>query len=317
MIDWVERYVHQVGRYVPPKERAEIEAELRSQIRDQLEGRYGATATEEEIMTLLAEWGAPYQLAASYHHEQYLVGPDLYPMLVAALRRGWLIVPPIAAFLSVFSALADSPQPSWERLLLSALFAALQAAVWVFSVVVLFFSILQRSMKGAEQEWASFNPRDLPPVDAPHLVDRSEAIIGSAIGIVIVLALLLFWANGAVLFPQTSYPVFIARPWLIALIATISGIIAINITVARRNRWSSPLWLLETFLEVFGTICLYFVLYRPLADYLLATHETFGHWPFIAHLPQFLVVISVLVKLASAGSKQARLWGYNPNADTP
>ena len=32
MADLVERYIYEVGRYLPKKERAEIQAELRSQI---------------------------------------------------------------------------------------------------------------------------------------------------------------------------------------------------------------------------------------------------------------------------------------------
>ncbi|MFN8419308.1 MAG: helix-turn-helix transcriptional regulator [Anaerolineae bacterium] len=83
----VERYVHQIGRYLPPKERAEIEAELRSsQIEDQLEDRYGAAPTLTEIGSVLTELGEPRQLASSYNREQYLVGPELYPIMMTILR---------------------------------------------------------------------------------------------------------------------------------------------------------------------------------------------------------------------------------------
>ena len=55
--------------------RDSIEAELRSQIQDQLEDRYGDDPTEAEVAAVLAELGDPRRMAASYGGEQYLVGP--------------------------------------------------------------------------------------------------------------------------------------------------------------------------------------------------------------------------------------------------
>ena len=82
MSELIERYVHQVGRYLPSKERAEIQAELRSQIQDQLEDRYEGAPTQTDVAAVLKELGDPRRMAASYGGEQYLVGPDLYPCLL-------------------------------------------------------------------------------------------------------------------------------------------------------------------------------------------------------------------------------------------
>ena len=57
MSDLVERYVHQVGRHVPQKERAEIQAELRSQILDQLDDRYEGAPTADNVADVLRELG--------------------------------------------------------------------------------------------------------------------------------------------------------------------------------------------------------------------------------------------------------------------
>ena len=105
MTELVERYVHQVGRYLPPKERAEIEAELRSQIEDQLDDRFGGSPSPAEVALVLKELGEPRRMAASYGSEQYLVGPDLYPYMMGVLRYGWVLVPAIVVFLTLFGAI--------------------------------------------------------------------------------------------------------------------------------------------------------------------------------------------------------------------
>jgi len=66
MSDLIERYIHQVVRNLPPRERAEIAAELRSSIQDQLDDRYGAAPSDEEIVAVLLDFGNPHELAESY-----------------------------------------------------------------------------------------------------------------------------------------------------------------------------------------------------------------------------------------------------------
>jgi len=105
MSELIERYVHQVGRYLSGKERDEIQAELRSQIQDQLEDRYEGAPTQADVAAVLKELGDPRHMAASYGGEQYLVGPDLYPVMMMVLRRGWVIVPPVAILVRLLAVL--------------------------------------------------------------------------------------------------------------------------------------------------------------------------------------------------------------------
>ena len=70
MSELVERYVHQVGRYLPNKEREEIQAELRSQIQDQLDDRYEGAPTETDVAAVLKELGDPRRM-----NQQQDVGP--------------------------------------------------------------------------------------------------------------------------------------------------------------------------------------------------------------------------------------------------
>jgi hypothetical protein len=145
MNDLIDRYVHQVGVYVRPKERADIEAELRSQIQDQLDDRYGDAPTQSDIAAMLRQLGDPRTMAASYGGEQYLVGPDLYPFLLTVLRFGLPLVPAVVVIANFVSALLSPEGSDWITLIVGSLFTALQMVLLFFAVVVIVFAILQHA----------------------------------------------------------------------------------------------------------------------------------------------------------------------------
>ncbi|KAB2859741.1 MAG: hypothetical protein F9K46_10945, partial [Anaerolineae bacterium] len=109
-VELVERYVHQVGRYLSQKERAEIEAELRSMIQDQLDDRFEGAPSPADVASVLSELGDPRQMAASYGSQQYLVGPDLYPSMMRVLRLGWVRVPMVVVVLNIVWTLITSQE---------------------------------------------------------------------------------------------------------------------------------------------------------------------------------------------------------------
>lgn len=63
-MELIERYVHEVGRRLPKKQRADVEAELRSLLMDALEARAGAAPaagapSEADQAAVLVEFGPP------------------------------------------------------------------------------------------------------------------------------------------------------------------------------------------------------------------------------------------------------------------
>lgn len=312
MAELLERYVHQVGRYLPPKERAEIEAELRSQIQDQVDDRYGASPSQAEVAAVLAEFGHPYQMAVSYSGEKYLVGPLLYPYMMLVLRQGWLIVPAIVIFLNIFGALTSSQPPALASLVIETLFAALQAALIFSAVVVLFFALIQHSYLKIDAKAQSFDPLDLPEVDDPGAVDRFEAIFGGAFGTLVILALIYFLRVGGLTLsfnlsdPGEVLPVPLA--WLALMIIIASAMIILHLLVLRRNSWNAALWLLQTLLEIVGVICLYFVLYLPIFDRIVASTPALADTPLIGSAPEILVVLSAVSTLVRRTPRLLRLW---------
>ena len=318
MTELVDRYVHQVGRYLPPKERAEIEAELRSQIQDQLDDRFMGTPTQEEVASVLAEFGHPYRLAASYNREQYLVGPDLYPYMMMVLRYVWGVVPTIVIFLDIFGAFISQRQGMWLEFIGETLLSTIEATFGFSAVVILIFAFIQRIRAELDEVETPFDPVNLPKVDDPRSVDRFEAVTGIVIGTLMTLALLYFLYVGGLTLrfnlsdPGDVIPVPVA--WLVLLIITIVAEVVMHLLMLRRNRWSTALWFIETVLEVIGAICLYFAVLSPL--FTRITSDNPALMDLLGNAAEIIAIGFALLTLVSRGSKLVSLWNYH-NSDTP
>jgi hypothetical protein len=315
MSDLIDRYVHQVGLYVRPQERREIEAELRSQIQDQLEDRYPATPTQTDIAALLKQLGDPRTLAASYSGDQYLIGPDLYPFMMSVLRFGVPLVPAVIVIANIVGA-AVSPQGSdWISLLIGSIFTAAQAALIFLAIVVIIFAILQHSgQELREAAKTEFNPLELPPVNDPGTVDRFETSVGIATGTLLSIAILYFWRVGGLTLsfnlsdPGDVLPVPVG--WLLVLFVTTFGVVLLNLWALIRRHWTLPTWLLETVLELVGAVALYFVLFTPVAERIAQTlPELAAQFP-LSQLPWIITLCMVIGIVLNNGVKLIRLWQH-------
>ncbi len=314
MTNLIDRYVHQVGEYVPPKEREEIEAELRSQIQDQLDDRYPGTPTQAEIASVLAELGDPRLMAVRYGGEQYLVGPDLYPFMMMVLRYGWLLVPTIAVVLSIIGVVSSEQPKSVIDMFLETLAGALQATFMFSAVVVLIFAIIQRSGVELDEIETKFDPLELPEVDDPKAVDRFEFAFELAFGTLVVLVMLYFLhVGGLTLRFNLSDPgdvIPIPPNWTILLIISSTTLLGLRVLVLRRKRWNVGLWLTETVVEMFAMVCAYFVVSKPFVEHILVTVPQVADIAVVRQLPEIILISSVVISLVSRGVKLVKLWNY-------
>ena len=317
MSELVERYVHQVGRYLPSKERAEIQAELRSQIQDQLDDRYEGAPTEANVAEVLKELGDPRRMAASYGGEQYLVGPDLYPVMMMVLRRGWVIVPPIAILVHLLAVVFGDESGTLISLLLTAAGGAFQATAIFTGIVVLIFAILQHSGEDLDEITGSdkgFDPLALPEVDDPAEVDRFESILSMAFGTFALLVMLYFLRVGGLTLrfnlndPGDVIPVPI--PWLVALIAIGTTQMVLQLTALLRGRWGVALWLVNVALDIVGAVTLYYVLWLPLAGQLFAAVPALLNVPFLGRGAQIILAISIIAAVLEGATKLVKMAGY-------
>jgi hypothetical protein len=318
MNELVERYVHQVGQYAPRRERAEIEAELRSMIQDQLDDRYAGSPSPAEVAAILAELGRPSQLAMSYSGERYLVGPALYPYAMLILRNGWLIIPAIVVFLHIFGALIATEPVTPLNLIVNPLLAALQAALIFTGVVVLAFMMIQQSGEALDDIDEPFDPANLPEADDPRIVNRFEASFGVVLAIIVIVLYAHFLrVGGLTLHVNPTDPadvILVSAAWLVLLIVTAVGMAGMHLLALRNNQWSVSMWLIQTVLEAIGVIGLYFVLYRPVFDRVVTLHPALADIPVIGSTPEIIAVFSALALLAGDGSKLVRLWRYSSDS---
>lgn len=190
----IDRYIAEVGRHLPEKDRADIEAEIRSTLEDGIEERGGAN--EANIKSVLQEFGDPASLAEKYSStKRYLIGPLWYDGYIETLKRVLSTALPIFLVVTFLVGLANDPgsvigsfmEAAWDTF-----YVALQIVFWV----TVGFIIAERT--GADPNDAPskgprvWTPDQLPPLPKKRQMDISEVVTSMAL--MIGGALLIAWS---------------------------------------------------------------------------------------------------------------------------
>jgi hypothetical protein len=257
----IDKYIAEVGKHLPRKNRADIEAEIRSTLEDMLEERKPAQGALDDaaVIELLKEYGAPRQIAESYTGPRYLIGPRMYPFFEMVLRIVLIVL--FAAMLFslgigwVKSGLAG---PELFRTLGSSLLGLLGGAITAFGNIVLAFAILERVLPKEDfrKELEDWDPEELarePDPDRIDLPDHIFTIIFTVLGLVILnlypnLIAIHFLNNGT----WTSIPVLTAAffrflPWI-----NILGFLSIlfNGFMLSQKEWKYPTRILSIGMDI-------------------------------------------------------------------
>jgi hypothetical protein len=264
-MEWIDRYIHEVGRHLPRKTRGDIQAELRSLLLDSLETGEGTEASEEQVLAALKEFGTPEEVASSYWPTgQYLIGPELYPFFrlvtgiaLAAVLGALLLAVGVNAFFNQDAFVAAGPVAVLE--MVGDLFGALMST---FGALVLTFAILQRLNVRPELDEAEWDPRTLPPVEEGETVKRTETVIGMAFALVILAILWFFpdiigvvttWGQGVIVNPViVSYIPIISVAFLLG--------IALDLALLRQGRWTLGTRIAKIAVNLFGIYVLYLLI---------------------------------------------------------
>ncbi len=255
-MELIDRYIHEVGRHLPRKERADIQTELRSLLLDSLESGGGEEANEEQVIALLKDFGPPQKVAASYRPtNQYLIGPELYPMFRLVMPIVLAVIVGVNLFTLALAGLIDTTIVPLE--MLGNLFSGLISA---FGMTVLTFAILQRITGWAriveDEDW---DPSDLPEIEDSDQFKRSELIVGIVFA-TLILGLLWFFPEkiGVMIMPGAG---LIPNPVIIQYIPLISVLlllgIGLNVFVLRQGRWQMLTRLIKVGLDIFSVFVLY------------------------------------------------------------
>jgi hypothetical protein len=191
----IDRYIAEVGRHLPEKDRADIEAEIRSMIEDMLEERSrqtGKPVDDTLIVEVLEELSDPHLLASKYAPpKRYLIGPDWYEGYLKILQRILFTALPIVAVVRFILTLTNDPLDLIDAVG-EAIGSAFSVGTQILFWVTLTFVILERSGE---------KPDDLPKSDSrrwtvdqlPALPRRRQISVVETVMNLAVLLFLLIW----------------------------------------------------------------------------------------------------------------------------
>ena len=255
----VDRYVNEVGRRLPRKQREDVKMELRSTLEDSLEDRVDGEPSEEDVEAVLIEFGSPEKVAASYQPSgKYLVGPDMFPffkIVIGAVLLAVSIGLAVAFFMgAVFAGPADSETGRSIAVYLSKYIQALLTATG--SVVVVFFVLQRFGIQPDVEDESEWEPSQLPQVDDFDLVGRGESIAGIAFSAVFLLLLNVFADKIGIVVSWGDEPMLnhiIQDNLLLLNVAIVLGL-ALNVYLLWQGRWNIYTRVAKLFIDVFWLI---------------------------------------------------------------
>lgn len=204
-MELIDRYLAAIGVLLPNRQREDITAELRDALttqRDEQQAELGRPLTDDEEAALLRAFGHPLAVASRYGRQQYLIGPELYPLYVFVLKILLAIVAAGAVIAGVVAAAIHPGQPwSAVRVGLTALF---QGAIGNVGALTAIAFALQRYnlLPRLVTEW---NPKDLPKAPWGPL-QRRQTWFDHVAGIVAMSLFIVWWTRALALWiPYVDY----------------------------------------------------------------------------------------------------------------
>jgi hypothetical protein len=265
-MDMIERYVYDVGRRLPAKQREDIEKELKSLLLDALEARAGGKEpAQEDVAAVLREFGSPMDVAAKYAGERYVIGPRLYPVY----RMVLLIVLCAVTFgLAVSFIIGTTLEAQTTADLVgriaqffAGVFSSLLGAVGGVTVV---FWVIERAMErgggkpGFEMKW---DPKNLPPVPTRRDDWRPSHSVVALVFSAVFLVILNFLPEAIAVYARDAagqlhrYPVLSAEALAAYLPLWDAGLalsMLLHVALLIRGRWSLTTNLGNIALQVFN-----------------------------------------------------------------
>lgn len=251
----IERYIYEVGRYIPRRKRGDILAELRSVLVDTLEDRFGSQPSDSQVEELLREYGKPRDVAASYYPQsQYLVGPALFPLfrMVAWIVVASVLGAQVLAF-GIGMFVANDAFSAVE--ILSSLINSVPISLgWV----LITFMILQYFDAKPHLEDEPWDPKKLPEINPGQELKSGEMIVGLVFS-VLVLVLVTFFPQwiGFITTPGGKfYPNPVILDYLLLIQISLAAGIALNVFLLWRRRWGLATRLLRIGLDIYQVVVL-------------------------------------------------------------
>jgi hypothetical protein len=256
-MELIERYLQEIGRRLPQKQRADILSELRSALMDTIEARFDGDFGEDSVVQVIKEMGPPKKVAESYHPAgQYLIGPTLYPTFQLVLGIVFTVIV-TAQLVYVTVSLVMTPA---AISLLDEFWGLLNSLPTAIGFVVLIFALLQRLEVQPEFEQEAFDPRKLPKLEQDDsIISRGEQVFGIIVGVAVLAFLAQFAVEcGFVGDGFFANPVIDHYfPWIV--LSMTLGIV-IDIILLWRGRWQVSTRIARIGVNVFSMVVLFLLI---------------------------------------------------------
>jgi hypothetical protein len=164
-MNWLPRYLHEIERYLPARNRGDVVDELHSilaeKIADEAE-RLDRDLAENETLALLQAYGHPLKVASSYSANTELISRELLPLYLLTLR--YLVVTHVTLYLAFIV---------WRNLVIGPTMPGYQFGTFLnvgfawAGAMTLAFHLIGRQI--ARRAWLDhWNPRSLPPMGSDN-----------------------------------------------------------------------------------------------------------------------------------------------------
>lgn len=249
----IERYVQDVARRLPEKDREEVKKELRANIYDMLKG----DESDEAVKKVLYSLGSPASLAEKYRTKpRYLISPAYYDQYVDVIKWVLPLVGVVVAVVGFAVGAFDAAKAGIDNfaLVASGIFtkglsmgvgAAFHALVWTTVGFVIAERSGEKAKKVGEFGWKI---EELPEVRSEKAnIPLSEGVAGLILTVIFSVLGLLFCAgalpfvmvfsDGGMTFYQIFSNSFLALCIPAILVSLVLGLIE-NLAKIRDRRWS-------------------------------------------------------------------------------
>jgi hypothetical protein len=161
----VDRYIEEIGRYLPENKRKDASREIRIQVEDALcvaSQAKGVLIDDALVTEVLSQYGAPQKVAASFAPVRYWISPQLFPIFRLLLLFGLGMLAVLFAVNLGVALLWTAPDwASVSQTIGHQLLLFLSAAVATLAGLTLVFAGLQQVSSRMQKPERAWDPRSL------------------------------------------------------------------------------------------------------------------------------------------------------------
>lgn len=264
-MDLLDRYLIQIRRYLPFRDREETITELRSLILDQLDQTDNPNK-DAALRQIIVEMGEPREVAQRYNERGPIISKEMEPIMMLVIKITSITLPLVILFADSIAYVTGTPDATFFGFLLNFVIAipsTFYPLLVGIGMVFLIFYLIERYL----QPKFSIEHKDFVPELLPELPKKEfkVTILGSVLTI-LVNVLILYIANFhldvlALYNNGQSVPVFNSNmdPFIILLSAGWIATTFLHVYYLYRTRKDMISRTIEFVLSVYGAVILILV----------------------------------------------------------